>query len=348
MAYGLRSYSGKARATTLLAAINEAVTSFTVTDASTWLEGPGYTLPLGHSGYFVVSIDYGTSTEEKVLCSAVNTSTGVVTVVTRGYDGLQPASTGPGNAHALGATVVPVFSAAEAIEANYAVNETVGNVALAGDMLVAAGANNLTRLAAGSSGSVLQVSSGVVGWSAAGASGYLLQSTGSGVQWTPSVPPHAQFDNSGGTAQTVTITAGGADQQTTLTISATPVYSQGASGPTVSSNVATINRTGLYKITLRASVNQNATAAVFQAVLLTPNTDGTGTLSHYGSSIPTNNTTGITQTSMCEVIVPIFTTATNKSITPKISFNTIGSGSFVVPKNAGQTSLAITYLGPVS
>ena len=250
--------------------------------------------------------------------------------------------------HSSGATVILVFSAAEAYEANYAVSETVGTVTTSGDMLVAAGANNLTRLAAGSSGSVLQVSSGVVGWSAAGANGYLLQSTGSGVQWTPSVPPHAQFDNSGGTAQTVTIAAAGADQQTTLTISATPVYSQGASSPTVSSNVATINRTGLYKITLRASVNQNATAAVFQTVLLTPNTDGTGTVSHYGSSISTNNTTGITQTSMCEVIVPIFTTATNKSITPKISFNTIGSGSFVVPKNAGQTSLAITYLGPVS
>ena len=189
MAYERRSYSGKARATTLLAAIDEVVTSFTVADASTWLEGPGYTLPLGHSGYFVVSIDYGTSTEEKVLCSAVNTSTGVVTVVTRGYDGLKPAATGPGNVHALGATVVPVFSAAEAIEANYAVNETVGTVTTAGDMLVAAGANNLARLAAGSSGSVLQVSSGVVGWSAAGASGYLLQSTGSGVQWTTGIVP---------------------------------------------------------------------------------------------------------------------------------------------------------------
>ena len=277
MAYGLRSYSGKARATTLLAAIDEAVTSFTVADASTWLEGSGYTLPLGHSGYFVMSIDYGTSTEEKVLCSAVNTSTGVVTVVTRGYDGLKPAATGPGNAHALGATVVPVFSAAEAIEANYAVNETVGTVTTAGDMLVAAGANNLARLAAGSSGSVLQVSSGVVGWSAAGASGYLLQSTGSGVQWTPSVPPSILAYQAANAASALTANTFTKVALDTIT---TPGFTAGASGlqPTLTTSGTnkgrvTINKSGVYQINASVStglgslVNTDYAQAAFQVSL---------------------------------------------------------------------------------
>jgi len=334
----------------LNATINATATSFTIADASTWYEGtypgsstPAYTNPLGTSGNkFVVCIDYGTSTEEKILCSLVDAASGLVTVDTRGYDGTTATT------HSANAIVLPVFSALEAIEANYAVSETVGAVTTAGDMLIAAGANNLTRLPAGSNGSLLTVASGSVGWSSVGSSGQLLQATGSGLQWTPSVPPHAQFDNSGGTAQTVSVAGAGADQQTTLTMSNTPVYTIGASAPTMTSNVVTINRTGLYKVTMRASVNQTSVAAVFQAVLTTPNTDGTSTLTHYGASISTNNTSTITQTSVCEVIVPVFTTAANKTITPKISFNTIGSATFTVPKNAGQTSLAVTYLGPLS
>ena len=87
------SFSGKAQATYLVSDITDpAATSFTVVSASTWTEtvpvgGSNVGSALGTSGNFVLTLDYGLPTEEKVLCSAVNTSTGAVTVATRGYDG---------------------------------------------------------------------------------------------------------------------------------------------------------------------------------------------------------------------------------------------------------------------
>ena len=337
MAYELRSYSGRARATTLLAAINEVVTSFTVTDASTWLEGPGYTLPLGHSGYFVVSIDYGTSTEEKVLCSAVNTSTGVVTVVTRGYDGLKPASTGPGNAHALGATVVPVFSAAEAIEANYAVNETVGTVTTAGDMLVAAGANNLTRLAAGSSGSVLQVSSGVVGWSAAGASGYALVSTGAGVAWRKTVPAMLSSYRAAGTPP---ITGG----VWTAAPLDTTNFVLGASGDqptcdyTTNKGRFTINLAGVWRIGGTVTVSPVASMVYVQSRIVAGSSIASGTI-YPGPKCVADTVLGGSSAQSVDVVLNVGDKVELQALTNVTT-------TFVVGNAPVYTYCTLTYLGP--
>jgi len=274
MAYGLRSYSGKARATTLAASLTESATTFQVTDASTWTEGPGYTFPLGHSGYFVVSVDYGTSTEEKILCSAVNTSTGVVTVVTRGYDGLTPAGTGPGNAHSANATVIPVFSAAEAIEVNYAVSETVGTVTTAGDMLVAAGANNLTRLGIGSDGSILTAASGNVGWSSVGTNNYILSSTGSGIQWVNNTNPSLV----GYRSATLPATSLAASTWTSIPLD-TAGTSTGVSGELVTLNTTqgrfTVSKAGLYQINGTVTIAGGSSATYVGArVQINPNSNG--------------------------------------------------------------------------
>jgi hypothetical protein len=340
MSFELRSYSGKAQASTLTSAIDAAATSFSIAsgDSSSWTETTGSSTALGTSGKFVCVLDYGTANEEKVLCSSISGTT--VTVTNRGYDGTSATS------HAVGAVVLPVLSAQEAYESNYAANKTVGKISAAGDLLYGDAANSLTRLPASSNGAVMTLAGGLPSWQSPGTSGYVLQATGSGLQWTPSVLPHAQFDNSAGTAQTVAVAAAGADQETTLTMAST--YTLGLSYPTIASNVVTPQKSGLYRIALRTSVNQNATAAEFKAVLVVPTTDGSSTVAHFGSSESTNNTTSITITSIVDIVTPINTSWTNKTITPKIAFSTIGSGSFVVPKNAGQNILTVTYLGPLA
>ena len=200
MAYERRSYSGKARATTLTAAITDNQTSLSLFDSSTWIEGPSYgSNRVGTSGNFIICVDYGTSTEEKILCTSLS-GTGTVTVATRGYDGTTAVS------HSSGATVILVFSAAEAYEANYAVSETVGTVTTAGDMLVASGTNNLARLPIGSDGSLLTAAGGSVGWSAVGSSGQLLQSTGSGIQWATGIVPSILAYQAANSASALTVT----------------------------------------------------------------------------------------------------------------------------------------------
>jgi hypothetical protein len=103
------SFSGSAQATTLTGTgIGASDTTFTVASVSTWKETIGSNIGsyLGASGNFVVTIDYGTSSEEKVLCSGPITST-TINVVTRGYDGATP---GTGVAHSAGAVVVHTIS----------------------------------------------------------------------------------------------------------------------------------------------------------------------------------------------------------------------------------------------
>jgi len=103
------SFSGSAQATTLTGTgIGASDSTFTVASVSTWKETIGSNIGsyLGTSGNFVVTIDYGTSSEEKVLCSGPITST-TINVVTRGYDGATP---GTGVPHSAGAVVVHTIS----------------------------------------------------------------------------------------------------------------------------------------------------------------------------------------------------------------------------------------------
>ena len=165
--YSLRSYAGGATPTTLATSIAANDLTFTLNSTTNWYEtdlvnsaGHPSANPLGNSGPFVVALDYGTATEEKILCSSVVLSTGVVTVwvdpsnssnTGRGYDGsaAQPHTSGSSG------TALPVFTSTEAGVANYAVQQTVGQIVSAGDILQGSGTNTLAVLTAGAAGTVL-------------------------------------------------------------------------------------------------------------------------------------------------------------------------------------------------
>lgn len=73
----LKEYLGSAVATTLATTITNVSTSIVLTDGSTY--------PTGASAPFVIVLDPGTATEEKVLCTSRSVNT--ITVLQRGYDG---------------------------------------------------------------------------------------------------------------------------------------------------------------------------------------------------------------------------------------------------------------------
>lgn len=72
-----REIIGSVVSTTLPTQISNSVTSISVVDGSTF--------PSGSSNNFVIVIDRGSVSEEKILCSSRSTNT--FTVSQRGYDG---------------------------------------------------------------------------------------------------------------------------------------------------------------------------------------------------------------------------------------------------------------------
>lgn len=98
-----RSHSGTAAPTTLTGAINASDLSIPITDGTGWPTGPDP---------FVVTLDRGTASEEKVLVEARVANT--LTVQTRGYDGTTATS------HDVGAAAEHTISAVEMTEANAA------------------------------------------------------------------------------------------------------------------------------------------------------------------------------------------------------------------------------------
>jgi hypothetical protein len=111
------THSGAAPPTNLQSAITATAMSFALTSST------GY--PTGSGGPFVLDIDGGLPTEEKILCSSL--SGGTVTVATngRGWDGTTPVAHSPGTA--LAPNVSLIFSAAEADDANAHIYDTARN-----------------------------------------------------------------------------------------------------------------------------------------------------------------------------------------------------------------------------
>lgn len=103
--YILKDFDGGAQKTTLTAALNNSVTSFSVVDGSTFPPG---------SSPFVVVIDRGLATEEKILISSRVTNS--FNVLERAYDGSSAQN------HALGAVVEHVLDAYTVEQANRYVN----------------------------------------------------------------------------------------------------------------------------------------------------------------------------------------------------------------------------------
>jgi microcystin-dependent protein len=103
--YILKDFDGGAQKSTLTAAINNSATSFSLVDGSTFPAG---------SNPFVVVIDRGLATEEKILISGRITNS--FNVLERAYDGSSAQS------HALGAVVEHVLDAYTIEQANRYVN----------------------------------------------------------------------------------------------------------------------------------------------------------------------------------------------------------------------------------
>ena len=103
----MRSVGGSAIPTYITTTLSSTYveTTFTIAGASSWLEtgtdGQATANPLGTSGTFTVCVDFGKGTEEHILCSAVNTSTGVVTIWTDGTNNGRGYGT-PKYAHSVG------------------------------------------------------------------------------------------------------------------------------------------------------------------------------------------------------------------------------------------------------
>lgn len=105
-ATGVHQYSGSAVQSALSAGISNSATTFSITPTTNW--------PDGSIGNFVATADPNTSLEEKMLCSGL--AGGVLTVVTRGYDGTSAV------AHASGAVIIHTVSAIDLAEANWIAN----------------------------------------------------------------------------------------------------------------------------------------------------------------------------------------------------------------------------------
>jgi microcystin-dependent protein len=127
--YVVRSYGGGAAPAQLVAAMGSTDTTFTITPTTGWVE-TGTSNALGTSGPFTVVIDRFSNSVEKILCSSINLSTGVVTVYTandgwsgRGYDGTTPVAHVPGGTTS---GVQTCWSSLEAEEANQAVYDLLG------------------------------------------------------------------------------------------------------------------------------------------------------------------------------------------------------------------------------
>lgn len=138
-------HSGNAAKTTLTADITASSTSINIASTAGW--------PDGSVGPFVIVIDRGLSSEEKVLIASRSGNTLTVATNGRGFDGTAAAS------HNNGAFVEHCLSATEYDEFNQTTVQTLGAVQAKGDLLAGSGANALTRVPAGTNGSLLTADS---------------------------------------------------------------------------------------------------------------------------------------------------------------------------------------------
>lgn len=131
--YILKDFDGGAQKTTLTAGMNNSATSFSVTDGSTFPAG---------SNPFVVVVDRGLATEEKILISSrVGNS---FNVLERAYDGSSAQS------HSLGAVVEHILDAYTIEQANRYVNLQTAK----GDLVVHDGTTT-QKIGTGSNSTVL-------------------------------------------------------------------------------------------------------------------------------------------------------------------------------------------------
>lgn len=134
-----RDYGGGSMPALLLNEMGATDTSFLIPTetATSWMDTAGDVL--GTNGLFVVAVDAGLPTVEKILCSSMNPSSGQVTawssggVTGRGYDGTLAQTHEAGTSFAaLSGVVFPCWTAQEAYEANLLVSQLLGTAAAGG------------------------------------------------------------------------------------------------------------------------------------------------------------------------------------------------------------------------
>ena len=155
-----RSVSGSSIPTYLAAGITSSALSFSLHDVSSWKEvdssGQITANPLGTSGVFSVVLGYGSASEEKILCSALNTTTGLVTVWSsgslngRGYDGTAAQAHSGGSSGNLDA--FPVWTATESLQTNQGLIQAFHDVGVAQASANAAQASANSKVASVTAG----------------------------------------------------------------------------------------------------------------------------------------------------------------------------------------------------
>lgn len=126
-----RSYAGGAPVATISAPMGSTDTSFTIAPVTGWTSANGHAL--GTDGPFVIDIDRGLASEEKILCTSINLGTGLVQVYNtggflgRGYDQTTATTHTPSGGSPLNGACQVVWTAVEAAEANAAVTFLLGS-----------------------------------------------------------------------------------------------------------------------------------------------------------------------------------------------------------------------------
>ena len=135
-----RSYDGAGATTTLANSMGSSDTSFVLAAATGW--------PGAAAANFIVVVDRGTASEEKILCASNSGTTVTVASSGRGYDGTSATT------HNATATVSLCGGAIDFDETNQ-ISNLLGNAA-AGSLIIGAGAGTLpTKLAVGAATSIL-------------------------------------------------------------------------------------------------------------------------------------------------------------------------------------------------
>src|SRR5208282_1173562 len=107
---------------------------------TTFVLASGTSFPDGSVGPFIVTIDQGMPTEEKVLCQSRAGAVVTVATVGRGYNRTTAQS------HNANAIVLHTIDAQDLDEANKTMFETLGQIQSTGDLLIGSGPNALVRL----------------------------------------------------------------------------------------------------------------------------------------------------------------------------------------------------------
>jgi hypothetical protein len=172
------------------------------TGATSFNSSSGVTFPDGSVGPFVVTLDQGLATEEKVLIQSRSGAAFTVAASGRGY-GRGGASA---QTHAPNCSILHTIDAQDLDEANQTAVQTLGAITSTGDLLQGSGSHTLARLARGSASTFLQVVGTSLAWTGfgSGQSQPIGAANLDGSQTTPARSDHAHagvatFNTRGGT-----------------------------------------------------------------------------------------------------------------------------------------------------